>query len=149
MDKRTRAYKIFQAGRATYGEEHTAFSMADRDLLAIAAMIDFATAKKKPAKDKDPLLFTEQDVLKAINYDLQVTRWGGLNAQLRRMSLKGDDLEKFKVWFDGSMYPWMKSKDIELTFSMLTRKFPEWLERARHYAGSGFDTSTPEESSWR
>ena len=116
-------------------------------LKAIAAMIDFATAKPKP-KEKAKLLYNEKDVLGVLNYDLQVTRWGGLNAQLRRMTLQEDDLEKFTTWFAGSMYPWMQSKEVELTFSMLTRKYPEWLERARQYSGSGHDVSAPSED-WR
>lgn len=146
MDKRTRAYKIYDAGIQALDPLEVPDNKAL--LLAVAAMIDFAT--KKPEKKKanyDKLLYNEQDVLATLNYDLEVTRHNMLNRQLKTMVLKDGDLDKFKTWFENSMYPWMKKNGVELTFSMLTRKYPEWLERARHYSGSGYETVASE--GWR
>lgn len=132
MDKRTRAGKIYEAGLAE--SEHCLEPVNESMLKAIATMIDYATKKPKK-KEKKQLLYNEQDVLKVVNYDLKPTRWGGLNRVLSNLSLQENDLELFEVWFREIMYPWMHSKDIEFTFSMLTRKYPEWLEKARQYKG--------------
>lgn len=143
MRKNSRAGKIFQAGLDAIDEcpdcdtEHL--------LAALAAMIDYATAKK--VKEKKKLLYNEHDVLRVLNYELAVTRHGSLNRQLGTMQLRDDDLPLFEAWFRDVMYPWMQSKeDFAFTYSMLTRKYPEWLEKARQYDGK----STPDRTqSWR
>jgi len=145
MRKNSRAYKIFEAGLET-AELTGASSLTVNDLRSIAAMIAHATTPKK-AKEKKKLLYNEKDVLAVLNYDLEVTRYGSLNRQLGTLALKETDLEQFRTWFSEVMYPWLHSKDIELTFSMLTRKYPEWLEKARQYRGNGAVTTASE--GWR
>tara|TARA_R110002020_G_scaffold207256_2_gene412649 strand:- start:4599 stop:5036 length:438 start_codon:yes stop_codon:yes gene_type:complete len=145
MRKNSRAYKIYEAGmdQLKISTEPEAAEL----VRAIAVMIAEAT-KPKEKKKQPPLLYNEGDVIKRLNYDLKVARHGGLNRQLRTLNLLPDDLDQFEAWFTGSMYPWLQGKDIELTYSMVVRKYPEWLERARQYSGSGHDVSTPSES-WR
>jgi len=137
MDKRTRAGKIAAVGVEAYPDDNNNNNGIDIHSLisSIAAMIDYAT-KKPVKKPKAPLLYTERDVVEATGLTLTATRYGGLNAQLSRMSLLPDDLELFTVWFRDDMYPWMVSNAVIPTFSMLTRKYPEWLEKARLYEGT-------------
>ena len=145
MRKNSRAYKIYEAGVESVEREF--LSPEDQALLkAIAAMIAKATEKKAP-KEKKKLLYNEHDVLRQLNYDLAVAKHGSLNRQLGTMALKETDLSQFKVWFEEVMYPWMHSKDVEFTYSMLSRKYPEWLEKARQYRGSGAVTAASE--GWR
>ncbi len=133
MDKRSRTYKIYNAAMSIQAEWP---AEQDSLLQAIAAMLDYATAKRVPAKDKKPLIYTEQDVIRQLSYDFSITRHGRLNGVLKTLSLEGEDLEKIRVWFSESMFPWMLENEVELTYSMLCRKYPEWLERARQYKGS-------------
>ena len=145
MRKNSRAYKIYEAG--VEASDGLLMSETRAMLQAIAAMIAKATEKPK-AKDKKPLLYDEHAVLKQLNYDLAVTKHGSLNGQLRRMSLKETDLEQFKLWFEEVMYPWLHNKNVELTYSMLTRKYPEWLEKARQHRAIGTGPSNAAEG-WR
>ena len=139
MRKNSRAHKIYEAGLAEVCEE--GLTLAEYGLVkAFATMIAEAT-KPKAKKEKPPLLFTEKDVLQALNYDLQVVKHGGLNRCLGQLVLKEDDLALFTAWFDEVMYPWMRSKEIEFTYSMLVRKFPEWLEKSRQHTGAVVKTS--------
>lgn len=143
MRKNSRAYKIYEAGLAELdnipNEQYAEY------LKVAAAMIAEAT-KPKAKKEKKPLLYNEHDVLKQLNYDLAVARHGSLNRQLGTMALKETDLEQFRLWFEEVMYPWLHNKNIELTYSMLTRKYPEWLEKARQHR-SASPTSIHE--AWR
>lgn len=144
MDKRTRAYKIYQAG---LDELPDLYQGDPAILMAIAAMIDFATAKKKPKKKDEKLPFTEADVLRELPLDLEVARHGSLNRCLGSITtLRQSDLPEFISWFTECMQPWLESKDIPFTYSMLVRKFPEWLEKARQHVGKGHE---PEISAWR
>ena len=150
MDKRTRAGKIYAAGLAAAGVDIEEFSdvpeASDWEILvAIAAMI--AEATKKPERKKKELLYNEHDVLRVLNYELAVTRHGSLNRQLGNMELRDDDLVLFEAWFRDVMYPWMQTKeDFAFTYSMLTRKYPEWLEKARQHSPASTATQT---ASWR
>lgn len=116
-------------------------------LRAFAAMLREATkpTKKAEKKPKPPLLYTEADVLDSLDIEFHITRYGMLNRVLRTMNLQPDDLDYFTPWFNNSMLPWFKSKEVEVTISMLCRKYPEWLEKARQ-------SGTPkeeQESNWR
>ncbi len=140
MRKNSRAYKILGGGLAevevlTKGtsklEELDEYE--DRILRAFGAMIDHATKPKSTPK-KPPLLFDEKKVLSALEtagITLEVARHGRLNRNLRNCDLRPGDLDLMVGWITTSMHPWLQSKDIELTYSMLCRKWPEWLERAR------------------
>ena len=144
MRKNSRAYKIYDAGFNEMDSIGSCTAEEAAMLRAIAVMIDYAT--KKPVKEKKKLLYNEHDVLKQLNYDLAVSRHGSLNRQLGTLALKEGDLEQFRLWFEEVMYPWLHNKNIELTYSMLTRKYPEWLEKARQHR-SASPTSIHE--AWR
>ena len=147
MRKNSRAGKIYAAGVAE-AEEIAGGEISNEwhtMLSAMAVMIDHATAKKKPEK-KPPLLFTEKDVLQALPIEVAVARHGGLNRQLGKLELLSTDLDQFITWFTESMLPWLQSKDVEFTYSMLVRKFPEWLERSRQYSGNASGNAS---EAWR
>lgn len=135
MNKRSRAWNIYEVGLEHHDGDNSL-------LLAIAAMIDYAT--KKPTKKKKSTLYSEHDVIKATGQELSVTRYGVLQRQLGTMNLKDDDLELFSCWFSEVMLPWFHSKEVEFTYSMLCRKFPEWLEKARQH-----QPKQPETKGWR
>lgn len=144
MDKRTKGGKLYAATLDQFPDAD--FSPSQLHLLqAIAFML---TEVKNPKKPKQaPLLYTEHDVLGVLNYDLEVVRHGVLNRKLRTIELRDTDLEQFEVWFREVMYPWLHSKDIALTYSMLCRKYTEWLERARQYNGQS--SAVQQEENWR
>ncbi len=137
MRKNSRAYKIYEAGlaeaEALIKEDPELGPVDHPEIKVLAAMLDFATKPKSTPK-KPPLLFDEKKVLSALEMagiKLEVARHGRLNRNLRNCDLRPTDLELMVGWITTSMHPWLQSKDIELTYSMLCRKWPEWLERAR------------------
>jgi len=131
-------------------------------LQAVAIMLAQATKKritcthecdetcgKKVRKraDQPKLPFTEAELIAQLPTEIAVTRSGPLTNALLKLDLLPDDLSTFTVWFTESMFPWMQSKDIDFTYSMLVRKLPEWLERARQYGGTTSQERTTE--NWR
>ena len=93
-----------------------------------------------------PMVYTEKDLLTTLPVELEVVRYGKLTRVLRCIALREGDLAAFETWFTESMYPWMQAQDVEFTYSMLCRKYPEWLEKARQYNGTVSGTST---ENWR
>lgn len=145
MDKRSRTYKIYKAGveayNATSGDAPSPQS-ADM-LVSIAAMLDFAT-KKPEKKDKETkkLLYTERDVIRCLNYDFTITKYGRLSGVLSNIKQRPEDLKKFTDWFNQSWYPWAQRNEVVLTYSMLCRKYPEWLEKAYQWSGCRSETTS-------
>lgn len=123
--------------------------VAQGDMLkVIAVMLDAAVNPPKKAKRKPKLLYTELDILARLPVQLAVARHGGLNTRLRSMTLHDTDLDQFEIWFRESMYPWMLSKpDFQFTFSMLSNKYGEWLEKARQFRGDV--TQGKKKEQWR
>jgi len=136
MDGRTRVGRIYKAGLEGI-EDGLHINIEDLPLLqALAAMIDYATKKpvRRKASDEPKLLYSEFDVLKSLTgVQIAVVKPGRLSKVLTGLSLKDDDLMQLRNWWQQSMLPWLQSKDIEVTYSMVCRKFPDWLGRARQW----------------
>jgi len=142
------APQLFTTGHLAFSEAISQGHQTEVALLkAVATML--AESRSRTAAPAGKLPYTENNVISSMNYDLCVTTPGKLNEVISRIKHEPGDLDNFKLWFTAVHYPWAKINDVDITYQMVCRKYPEWLQRARKYASRKQAAEGPQVNKWR
>lgn len=134
MDKRTRAYRIYEVGVAA------AEGIPDRNLLAsIAAMIDHATRPpKRRSTEQKASSFHANKLLEPIDVPLDGTpqSYGRLNRLISTLGIKEEEIDDIAVYVHEKVKPWFDNKGAAWTISTVIRNLERWVNASRAYGGS-------------
>lgn len=152
MDKRSRAYNIYKAGKVEIGTAGSEGSV-DNLLSAIAAMIDYATrkpARKSTKPDVPKLGFQVADLLASCGANPDTTPgplFGRVGALAQQLGVTPADVQALDVYMSAKGGAWYAENGVIITAPMVIKKLPEWLSAAREYGGGS--VPAPAQESFR